>query len=285
MNFWFTIREGFKGFKRARLSTVITISSIVFSHFLIGMFLLISINVDSWIGNLRSKLEIEIFLDRTLSEDNGQIIHSKVKKIKGIKFSQFLSKEDAAKRFEKEFGKNVYEILQSNPLPASITVTLQPEFQNARGAAEITKELSKIEGVEDVIYQKDLIQIIDNYLDIIYTSGIVIVVLLITITFILLYNTIRVTIYGRRDIIEIMKLVGAKKSFIKRPFLIEGLLQGFLGAAIASGAVFLAFKVIVKTIYPYLFIKPEIYIIIIVMGMLIGYMASMISVQKHLETV
>jgi len=285
MNFWFTIREGFKGFKRARLSTVITISSIVFSHFLIGMFLLISINVDSWIGNLRSKLEIEIFLDRTLNENEGQIIHNKVKKIKGIKLSQFLSKDDAAKRFEKEFGKNVYEILQSNPLPASITVTLQPEFQNARGAAAITKELSKIEGVEEVIYQKDLIQIIDNYLDIIYTSGIVIVVLLITITFILLYNTIRVTIYGRRDIIEIMKLVGAKKSFIKRPFLIEGLLQGFLGAALASTAVFVAVKVIVRTIYPYLFIKPEIYIIIIVMGMLIGFTASLISVQKHLETV
>jgi len=284
MNFWFTIREGFKGFRRARLSTFITISSIVFSHILIGMFLIISINVDSWIGNLRSKLEIEIFLDRTLTDDDGQIIHNKVRKIAGVSNSQYLSKEDAAKRFEEEFGKNVYEILQSNPLPASIIISLQPQFQNAQGAAALTHEFEAIEGVDEVIYQKDLIVIIDNYLEIIYTSGIVTIVLLITITFILLYNTIRVTIYGRRDIIEIMKLVGAKKSFIKRPFLIEGLLQGFLGAAIAATAVYFMVKVIVRTIYPYLLVEPEIYLIIIAMGMLIGYAASKISVQKHLET-
>jgi len=284
MNFWFTIREGFKGFRRARLSTFITISSIIFSHFLIGMFLLVSINVDSWIGDLRSKLEIEIFLDRTLTNNDGQIVHKRVKNVKGVKESQYLSKKDAAKRFEQEFGKNVYEILQSNPLPASIIISLQPEFQNALGAASITKELAKIQGVEDVLYQKDLITLIDDYLEIIYTSGIVIVILLIAITFILLYNTIRVTIYSRRDIIEIMKLVGAKKPFIKRPFLIEGLLQGLLGAAMASAGVFLTVKLIIRTIYPYLLIKTEIYIIIIVMGMLIGYTASKISVQKHLET-
>jgi cell division transport system permease protein len=284
MNFWFTIREGFKGFRRARLSTFITISSIVFSHILIGMFLIISINVDSWIGNLRSKLEIEIFLDRTLTDDDGQIVHNKVRNIAGVKNSQYLSKDDAAKRFEEEFGKNVYEILQSNPLPASIIISLQPQFQNAHGAATLTSEFEAIEGVDEVIYQKDLIVIIDNYLEIIYTSGIVTIVLLITITFILLYNTIRVTIYGRRDIIEIMKLVGAKKSFIKRPFLIEGLLQGFLGAAIAAAGVYFMVKVIIRTIYPYLLVEPEIYLIIIGMGMLIGYTASKISVQKHLET-
>jgi cell division transport system permease protein len=81
-----------------------------------------------------------------------------------------------------------------------------------------------------------------------------------------------------------MKLVGAKKSFIKRPFLIEGLLQGFLGAAIAATAVYFMVKVIIRTIYPYLLVEPEIYLIIIAMGMLIGYAASKISVQKHLET-
>lgn len=283
MNFWFTIREGFKGFKRARLSTFITISSIVFSHFLIALFLLISINVDSWIGDLRSKLEIEIFLDRTLSKSEAVKVHNKVKRIKGIKESEYVSKEDAAKRFENEFGKNIYEILQSNPLPASIVINLKPGYQNAQGAVAITKELQKIKGIDDVIYQKDLISVIDNYLEIVYTAGIIVVILLITITFILLYNTIRVTIYGRRDIIEIMKLVGAKKSFIKRPFLIEGLLQGILGAGIATIGLYFTAKIIVKTLYSYLLIKPEIYFVIVLMGMLIGYSASRISVQKHLE--
>lgn len=284
MNFWFTIREGFKGFRRARLSTIITISSIVFSHYLIALFLLISINIDAWIGDLRSKLEIEVFLDITISDKEAQQVVNKVKRIKGIQKSQYISKEKAAKRFETEFGKNVYEVLQSNPLPASITINLTPQFQNTKGAAAVSEELKNIGGVDDVVYQKEVITVIDNYLDIVYTSGIIIIILLVSITLILLYNTIRITIYSRRDIIEIMKLVGAKKSFIKRPFLIEGLLQGLLGAGIASLGLYITVKVIKKMLYSYILINPEVYVFIILLGMIIGYTASKISVQKHLES-
>lgn len=283
MNFWFTIREGFKGFKRARLSTFITISSIVFSHFLIGMFLLLSINVDSWIGDLRSKLELEVFLDRAITEKETTNAVDKTKRVKGVESVRYVSKDEAAKRFEDEFGRNVYEILNSNPLPASIIIVLNPSFQNASGASAVSKEVMKIKGVEDVIYQKDLISVIDNYLEIVYIGGTVIIVFLITITFILLYNTIRITIFGRKDIIEIMKLVGAKKAFIKRPFVIEGLLQGFLGAGFAIAGILLVTKIIIRTIYPYLVVKNEIFIVLLTLGLTIGFFSSRISVNKHLE--
>lgn len=249
------------------------------------MFLLISINIDAWIGDLRSKLEIEVFLDITISDNEAQLVVNKVKRINGVQKCKYISKEDAAKRFEKEFGKSVYEVLQSNPLPASITINLTPQFQNTEGAAGVSGELKKIEGVDDIVYQKQIITVIDNYLDIVYTSGIIIIILLVSITLILLYNTIRITIYSRRDIIEIMKLVGAKKSFIKRPFLIEGLLQGILGAGIASLGLYITVRLIKKLVYPYIVIKPEIYMLIILLGMIIGYTASKISVQKHLESV
>ncbi len=285
MNFWFTIHEGIKGFARARLSAFITVSSIVFSLFLIAIFLILSINVDSWIGQIRSKLEFEIFIERTLTNDEAKLVEQKIKKIEGVEKAVYISKKDAAERFEKEFGKNIYEILQSNPLPASIIISLKPNFRNAAQAAVVSKKMKKIEGVEEVIYQKELISIIDNYMNIVYLVGAVIILLLVTITFILLYNTIRLTIYARRDIIEIMKLVGAKKSLIKRPFVIEGLLQGALGAAIASGAVYLAVKVIIKFFYPFLLFKIDVYAVIMIMGMLIGYFSSRISVQKHLSNV
>ncbi len=285
MNFWFTIHEGLKGFARARLSAFITVSSIVFSLFLIAIFLILSINVDSWIGQIRSKLEFEIFIERTLTNDEAKQVEQQIKKIEGVEKAIYISKKDAAERFEKEFGKNIYEILQSNPLPASIIISLKPAFRNAAQAALVSKKMKKIEGVEEVIYQKELISIIDNYLNIVYLVGAVIILLLVTITFILLYNTIRLTIYARRDIIEIMKLVGAKKSLIKRPFVIEGLLQGALGAAIASGAVYLAVKVVIKFFYPFLLFKIDVYAVIMIMGMLIGYFSSRISVQKHLSNV
>lgn len=285
MNFWFTVQEGLKGFSRARLSTFITITSIVFSLFLIAIFLILSINVDSWIGQIRSKLELEVYIERTLTNEEAKQVEHKISRISGVERSVYISKADAAIRFEKEFGKNIYEILQSNPLPASIVITLKPEFRNAAKAAVVSKEMDQINGVEEVVYHKELISIIDEYMDIVYLTGTVIIVLLITITIILLYNTIRLTIYARRDIIEIMKLVGAKKSLIKRPFVIEGLLQGALGAAIASGAIYLTVKLIVKFFYPFLLIKIDVYVIIMTLGLLIGYFSSRISVQKHLSNV
>lgn len=283
MNFWFTILEGFKGFKRARLSTIITISSTIFSLFLIAMFLLVSFNVDSWIGDLRSKLELEVFLERTLTRKETQKAYNRVKNITGIESARLISKEDAAKRFEAEFGKSIYDVLQSNPLPASIIIILKPNLRNAAGAAYIAKEAKKISGVEDVIYQKEIISLVDKYMNIVYGAGLATIVLLITITFILLYNTIRLTIFARRDIIEIMQLVGAKKSFIKRPFVIEGLLQGLIGSTLASALTYLSVKIIIRTIYPYLIVKNEIYLILILLGLLIGFFSSRISVGKHLE--
>ena len=82
-----------------------------------------------------------------------------------------------------------------------------------------------------------------------------------------------------------MPIVTSKKSFIKRPFLIEGLLQGLLGAGIASFGLYITVKVIKKMLYSYIVIKPEVYMLIILLGMIIGYTASKISVQKHLESV
>jgi len=285
MNFWFTINEGFKGFFRAKLSTSITITSIVFSHFLIAMFLLISLNFDAWIGDLRSKLELEIFISRIITSTETEFLHNIVSKIEGIENTRFISTDDAAKRFEEEFGQNIYNVLQSNPLPASIIATLKPRFQNAQGAAQITNEINKLNGIDDVIYQKDLITIVDSYMNIVYIVGLAVVLALVLITFILLYNTIRLTIYARRDIIEIMKLVGAKKSLIKRPFVIEGLLQGFIGALGASGFVYITVKLILKYVYPYLVFKIEIYGIIFLLALTIGFFSSQISVQKHLGEV
>lgn len=282
MNFWFTVLEGFKGFGRARLSTIITISSIIFSLFLIAMFLLVSINVDAWIGDLRSKLEIEVFLERTLTEKEAQKAFLTIKRINEIESARYISKEDAAKRFEAEFGRSVYDVLQSNPLPSSIVVVLKPALRNAAGASLTTKKIKKISGVEDVVYQKEIITLVDKYMSIIYGAGIVTIALLITITFILLYNTIRLTIYARRDIIEIMQLVGAKNSFIKRPFIIEGLLQGLIGSVLAGTLTYLTVKLITRTVYPYLLVKNEIYFIIILLGLLIGFLSSRISVGKHL---
>ena len=108
MNFWFTIREGFKGFRRARLATSITITSVAFSHLLIGIFLTFILNVDYLINDVRSKVELEVFLDPTIGEKAGREIQAKITKIKGTAEVNYLSKAQAAEKFKKEFGSMIY---------------------------------------------------------------------------------------------------------------------------------------------------------------------------------
>ncbi|MGD9898814.1 MAG: cell division protein FtsX [Calditrichaceae bacterium] len=283
MNFWFTIKEGLKGFKRARLSSTITITSIAFSHVLIGVFIILSLNLDQWISEFRSKMELEVFIESGMSEKSGLLIKDAIAGIEGVAMVSYISKDQAAQRFKKEFGRDIFDVLDTNPLPASCTVTVTDGYRTARSIRSISDKIEQIDGVDEVIYQKELLALIDHYLKIIYLGGGIIGLFLVVIAIILLYNTVRLTIYARRDIIEIMNLVGATDAFIRRPFLVEGFIQGLLGALLANVFIYLITITIKSFIYPYVVFKPEIYVMLVVFGIMIGLFSSRMSISKHLK--
>jgi cell division transport system permease protein len=283
MNFWFTIKEGLKGFARARVATTITITSIAFALLLIGYFIVFALNIDSMIGDVRSQIELEVFLEPALSKERSIKIKDTIAKVEGIQTVEYISKEQAAKRFEKEFGRSVFDVLETNPLPATCTVRMKEGFQTSEAISKIISAVNEIKGVDEVVYQKDLLAVIDRYINYIYLIAGSIGVLLAVIAVILLYNTIRLTIFARSDIIEIMKLVGATSKFIRRPFIVEGFMQGLIGSIVAGILLFLSFKVFVKFIYPYAVFDGEIYLFLIFAGVLIGLLSSRLSVSKYLS--
>ncbi|MEJ2055068.1 MAG: permease-like cell division protein FtsX [Calditrichaceae bacterium] len=283
MNIWFSIREGLKGFRRARLATSITITSIAFALLLIGYFAVFIQNVDALIGDFRSRFEIEVFLEPDVNNETGVKVRDQIQSIEGIAAVEYIDKEKAAERFEKEFGRSVYDVLDSNPLPITCTVSLKEDFQNARGIERISGKIRQLKYVDEVLYQGDLLILIDKYINLVYLIAGGIGLVLILIAFILLYNTIRLTIFARSDIIDIMKLVGATSSFIRRPFIVEGFLQGFLGAMLANGLLYLSTSLISKFVYPYIHIQPEPYIILTIFGILIGLLSSRMSVSRYLQ--
>lgn len=283
MTFLFTIKEGFKGFGRARLSTTITIISVAFALLLIGYFIMFSININNLIGDVRSKIELDVFLIPAINETDGLKIKQQIERIEGINGADLISKEEAARKFEKEFGRNVIDVLGTNPLPVSCTVKIKEGYQNVVSINGIVREIEKINGVDEVVYQRDLLSVIDRYINLIYIIAGSIGFLLIVIAVVLLYNTIRLTILARRDIIEIMKLVGATASFIRRPFVVEGFMQGLIGALIACLLLFLSLLMVQQWIYPYAVGRPEVYAFLVIFGMLIGLFSSRLSVSKHLS--
>ncbi|HID39298.1 MAG TPA: ABC transporter permease [Calditrichaeota bacterium] len=282
---WFTFKEGLKGFKRARLATTITISSLAIALFLIGIFLVLSLNVNRWIGDFREKIELEVFFESDLTESEGRQITEKIQSIEGIKEVKYISKEEAARRFKKEFGRDIYEVLDYNPLPSSCTVAVKKGYQNSLSVRKIAMKIETIDGVNEVLYQKELMALIDRYINLLYIIATIIGLVLITISIILLYNTIRLTIFARRNIIEIMQLVGATSAFIRRPFIVEGLIQGLIGGLLAGGLLYGTVKLARRIFFPHLIHSVELYASLIIAGILIGVLSSRLSVSRYLQKI
>jgi len=285
MSVWFSLKEGLSGFKRTRLASFITISSVALALFLVGLFILFSTNINHWIGQKRAKMELEVFFESGLENTKARALSKQVEKTKGVESVQFISKEEAAKRFEKEFGRSIYEVLDSNPLPPSCTVSLKADYQTASAIRKLEQDIGKLDGITEVVYAKELIMLIDHYISWIFFILGLFGLILLLIAVILLYNTIRLTILARRDIIEIMGLVGATAAFIKRPFIIEGFLQGLVGALLAGGLLYISTYIIQRFLFSTLTIQTELYVVLAVVGALIGMLSSQLSLSRYLDRI
>ncbi len=285
MSFWFTIREGFKGFSRARLSTTLTIISIFFSHYMIALFLMASFNFERWVEDFRGRVELEVFLEPGTTDNEAQQLRRQMMRFSEVEKSRYISKKEAAARFEKEFGRNIFDVLQSNPLPTSIVLNLKPPYRRAAALEKLTKKLETLSFVDEVVYPRRVIALLDRYMKVVYLAGAMLLLLLLLITFVLIYNTIRLTIFARRDIIEIMQLVGARRNFIKRPFIIEGLLQGFIGASLSMAGAWGSLHLAQKYIWASLDFKAPYLLLVLLSGLLIGYISAGLSVAKHLKEI
>ena len=284
MSLVFSIKEGVRGLARARLATFLTITTVTLSLFMIGFFVALFINIDHWLGEKRKNIEVEVFLEPVLQQNKIQQIADQLHKIQGIERIEFISRQKAAQRFKKEFGQDVRSVLGTNPLPPSFVIHLKSGFRNAAAIKTISGTIEKIDGVTEVIYASGALQLLDRYITIIYLvlGGLGLVLIIITV--ILIHNSIRLIIYARKEIIEIMKLVGATRAFIRRPFLVEGFFYGLVGGLLADGVLFALIYVIKAWLYPGVMLPMLIYGIIPALGLMVGFISSQISINRHLNT-
>ena len=284
MSLFFHITEGIKGLTKARLATLLSISSIMLTIILMALFIIFSLNLNTWINSFSEKIEMEVFLKITVSEEQIDELTEKLEQIPGILNTQFINKEEAAKRFKEEFGQDIFDVLDFNPLPLSFIITLEDRARNLNSIQKISGMIENITEVDEIVYQKFLLETIDKYINFI-AIGVLFVGLIITvIAVVLIYNTIRLTIYARRDAIYIMRLVGATQAFIRTPFIIEGVLQGLIASSLASVIVYYLVQFVIHFIYPFLVFNNQIFIFLISFGLIIGLLSASLSVAKFLKS-
>lgn len=286
MQMRYVMKEGLSGFKRAKLSMSAAILTVSISLLLLSLFSILLLNANSMIRSLRDKVEMEAFLLDGLTQQDVDAIQARITSVQGVERVRFVSKDEAAEIFKQEFGEDIYKVLDFNPLPASIKIYLRDGFKTAAGAESVYNAVQQIKGIESIIYRKTLLEILDRraktFLWIALAIG-----LFITISSIFLVaNTIRLAIYSKRKIIQTMKLIGATRSFIRRPFILEGLIQGLIGGAVAAGIVFAALNYLEQWVtvqlFDFLKVEPAWYGIIIAVGCVLGLLGSAISIRRFI---
>ncbi len=236
--------EGIRGLLRTKITAIATIITIGITSSFVMISAQFGENLSKFIEIVRNQYELQIFFKENVDEIKALDIISQLNQFEEVNSSRLITKDEAAKIFENEFGENIFDILDYNPLPYGSVIEISPDKNNSLDVNLFSKKILNIDGVDEVRFQGKLISIIERYYRFFFIFLTLISSLILFATIILISNTIRLTIYARKDLIKVLKLAGATNNFIKIPFLLEGIFEGILGSIIASLLSFSTFELI-----------------------------------------
>ncbi len=217
-------------FLEARITSTLSVSLVLF---ILGIMTLLGVLANNLSVYVRENIGFSIVLKESVRDKQITELQNILEDAPYVKAAQYISKEDALKEVMIELGENPEEVLGVNPLQDAFEVRLKAEYTHPDSIVFIDNELRKNAYIEDIQFQKDLIQSVN---DNIRSIGIILLSLaavLMVISYVLISNTIRLTAYSRRFIIYTMKLVGATPGFIRRPFILSNIASGIIAAIIA----------------------------------------------------
>ncbi len=286
MKFRYAVKEAMSGFKKSRLSSFASIFALFISLFSIGVFVTAGYNFNRLVKSIKEKIEIEAFIRDGISQTRIDSLRKVIKSMSEVEEVIYISKEEAAKIFEKEFGENIFSVLDFNPLPASFKIKLKEEFRSSRGVRSVVGKLRMIQEFEDIKYRKSLLEIIERRFRLLTRAFLFGGILLSLISIFLIINTIRLTIYAKRRLIRTMQLVGATRGFIMMPFLIQGFLQGLIGGLCSALIIYISVEIIIPQLPDDFLSAVEMPIIfypaLIFLGCFLGLVGSWISARKYI---
>ena len=236
--FSFLIAEGFKNIFRHKLTSFATIFSVFLTLSIVGFLILANQNTNKIIEYLRAKYKIEVFFKEGFTDDELKNAINQIGSIKGVRSTTLISKKDAEKIFKSQFGEDIFDLVGFNPLPASCVVNVEKDGIEKLEIMPIIKRLEMLPVVDEIKYQSGLISRIESYYERFSQIAILCFILSLAISIFVISNTIRLTIFSRKSLIESFQLIGATRSFVRFPFIVEGLFHGFFGSMLSAIALY-----------------------------------------------
>jgi len=293
--FVYFISTTLKGMKSNLYLNTVTIITIAFAFCILNIFFIISTNLNTALGEWKGKIRIIAYLQDGLAESDIISIENKIKMSNGIKSVKYYSKQQALNQFRDEL-KGQADILNgvsADILPAYFLISVNENVLNNNYLESIANEIKAIKGINDVQYGAQIAQKVSGLLILVKMLGLGIGGFMLFAIFIIVSNTIRISIFSRKDEIEIMKLVGATNAFIEIPFILEGMIQVLTGTILSILLLYIVYKLFLFKLHSNLgsllinmnisFLSTNSILILLLTGGLLGLAGAIISTGKFIR--
>ncbi|OGJ86613.1 MAG: hypothetical protein A2268_12950 [Candidatus Raymondbacteria bacterium RifOxyA12_full_50_37] len=267
----FLFREALRGFFQSKMLSFIVIMNIALSLFFVGLFFAVFFNLNRLIQSAEDKIQLEVFL-----EDGAADIHvlkNEIMSTEGVADAEYVSKKDAYRIFKEEIGEEILTAVEGNPLPASFKIKILQPFRTPEKVEAIRESLRRIPFVDEVSSVKDWVPKLERTRNIFVSVSLGAICIIGFAIYFMVSSTVRITLLVRRDLIEIMELLGATPNFIRIPFILEGMLKGLFGGLLSF--VFLALVMhFLHRFFPEAALYKQVFAVQVFMGLFLGLVAS-----------
>ena len=286
--FGYLAKEGFKNVWNNRIMSIASVCVLISCLVLTGAAALFSMNVDNVVESVGKSNETSVYVKDGYSQLEAVYVGKEIEKLDNVESATFLSKEDAIKQYKSTLGDDLFAEMQGrNKLPDSFIVVMKDLSKYDDTVAQI----KKIDGVDSISNHRELAKKLTDISNLVNMICIAVVCALTIISIFIIANTIRATMYSRRFEISIMKSVGATNSFVRWPFLIEGMIIGLISAIVSTGAIAILYETAQALVYQivpidFIPINNAIWItggLFAIAGIVIGFFGSFISIRKYLK--
>jgi len=277
MSLFFFLKESVSGFFREKGSTFTSLVSLTFFFLIFGIFLLVTYNLYTFTQKVKSRMEIDVYLQEELAQKEIDELRDKIIQLEGIDQAVFRSKEKALQELKGYLGQNILEGLESNPLPSSWVVKLKPAYQNLDKMEKISIQLKKMAGVEEVDYGRFWVGKIENVFKISLWINLALGVFMVSGSLFTMMQTLRNIRRSRAEELKLFSLLGVGSRFSRKIFLFEGIINGTVSAFLSLLVLYLLFNLFSSFGFELSFLPLILSVAFILFGFLLGGFAGLLS--------
>lgn len=283
----YSLREALAAFRRAPLLTGLSAAMIALSLFVVGLFGVAAHNIRLVLDQVESRVAVVAYLHDDATTAQIEALEAEIRKLSQVRDVVYITRAQAFELARRQLSgfESVFSELDGNPFPASLEVTLEPGQRNVDAVYRLADRIGDFPFVEDVRFGQDWLDKVYLLRRVAAAAAMVVGGAFAAVAALIIGAAVRLAIFARREEIAIMRLVGATDWFIRRPFILEGLLTGILGSFLALPATYLVYRLLSDAVVQLAWMPAEWVVLGLVIGSLFGVVASSRAVHRHLQEI